>query len=436
MDMNSALFSRRNRRPYRRSDEASDDLEHVATQVAYSAVDSENSDGTPVSGKVGMVSLKQPEEAPRMMVQLADKVGEVKPRPPLGSLLNLPTPGRNSRNPPPPPPAQAPTPTASMANCLNGLSTLPPPPLAPAAPMSALAPNVHGPLGSPMLPGPIQVSKGPEPWMTTRQPEAATSPTASPTAQPKGGYREWLQARGQHAMHRSLGTPASPLAVPPSSPSTPIGSHMVPLATVPPFPVGPVMPQMAAQVMNASSASTRMSLQIASTQPPQAAAWNVPPSEVQQQWYPQADTSSMASQAPLMIPGLCPRSSMVQEYVGQAAGFPMMDCSPQAMLDCGGQSPMVAMMGQQSPYGPSLPYSHQAPFIPGEREQVWEDPVQQMAMQAAFEISPSGRAALKGNLSHEEMMAALMPSNQYGPGLDKEELAWQLKAAAPCCYDD
>lgn len=433
--MSSAMLSRRNRRQNRRSDEAADDLEQVATQVAYSAVDSENSDGTPVGGKVGTVSLKQSEELPRMMVQLADKVGDVKPRPPLGSLLNLPTPGRNSRNHPPPPPAAAPTPTASMANCLNGFSTLPPPP----APLSALmsapptyAPNVHGPIGAmlpgPATPGPIQVSKGPEPWMSTRQPEAANSPIASSS---KGGYREWLQARGQQAMRRSVGTPASPMAVPPPSPSTLIGSQMGPLATVPPFPVGPVMPQLATPVVHATSASSRVPMPIASTQPPQAAAWNVP-SEVSQQWYPQQDVSSMAAQAPLMIPGLCPRS----EYAGQAAGFPMMDCcSPQAMLDCVGQSPMVGLMGQQSPYDSNLPYHHQAQFIPCDREQVWEEPMQQMAIQPTFEISPSGRA-LKGNLSHEEMMAALIPSNQFGPGLNKEELALQLKAAVPCCYDD
>jgi hypothetical protein len=446
------MLARRNRRPNRRSD-ASDDLEHVATQVAYSAVDSENSDGTPVGGKAGTVILKQHEEGTRMMVQLADKVGDVKPRQPLGSLLNLPTPGRNSRNPPPPPPAQAPTPTASMANCLNGLSTLPPPPLAPAVPMTApptYSPNVHGPHLSappimsamlPATPGPIQVSKGPEPWMATRQPEAASSPVATPAAQTKGGYREWLQARGQQAMHRSLGTPASPMAVPPPSPSTPMGSPMVPLATVPPFPVGPVMPQMAAPVVNASSASNRVPLPIASTSPPQAGAWNVQCPEVQQQWYPQAEASPMSAQAPLMIPGLCPRGSMVQDYVGQASsispqGFPMMDCSPQAMLECGGQSPMVAMMGQQPPYGSSLSYCHQAPFIPAEREQVWEDSMQQMGMQPTFEISPSARETSKGNLSHEEMMAALMPLNQYGPGLNKEQLAQQLKAAAPCVYDD
>jgi len=156
------------------------------------------------------------------------------------AIFQLPTPGRSGRNPPPPPPSEPPTPTANMHGAPFGM---PPPPAAPPTAPPSMPPAVPGAASSsatavavaPHVPAPANAPLANAPKM----PEAQAS---------KGNYREWLQARGQQAMNRSLNNgpngqsptaspcPASPLATTVSG-SYPGMSHPVPCSSpLPPMP--------------------------------------------------------------------------------------------------------------------------------------------------------------------------------------------------------
>mmetsp|Transcript_20338 Transcript_20338/g.36330 ORF Transcript_20338/g.36330 Transcript_20338/m.36330 type:complete len:454 (+) Transcript_20338:67-1428(+) len=453
--MSASVASRRGRtgRVGRRS--TSDDLEEVATQVAQASLDSENGEESPMAGQVAMNSQLKNMATPDLKLTAASN-----------AIFQLPTPGRSGRNPPPPPPSEPPTPTANMNGSLVGLSTMPPPPAAPpASPPTAppsMPPAVCGAQAPPAVPGAPHVAA---PRNAPTVPDAPHAQGAS-----KGNYREWLQARGQQAMSRSLnqtpgplGTqsptaspcPASPLATTIASTNYPGMSHPLPCST----PLPP-MPSMRMSQPLPQTAPVQPSPQ----QAPPSQNWGVPCAEMQQPWYPQPEMPPQQNQGPPMIPGLCPRGG-VMDCAGQqspmSGDYQMMGCSPQVMGECNMQSPASAFMaGQQSPFGGQMsPYNQQVlpqdfsmgqlpvngwPEDPVQMQQMPQpDPMQmvntQMPPQQA--ISPSscqpqlppfpGR-----DMSHEEMMATVIPAAAYG--LDREQLAHQLRAAAQCIdsYED
>mmetsp|Transcript_19538 Transcript_19538/g.31243 ORF Transcript_19538/g.31243 Transcript_19538/m.31243 type:complete len:504 (-) Transcript_19538:162-1673(-) len=491
----SSAATRRHRRViHRPSSSAADDLEEVATQVAHASLDSETGEESPFgSHQVALAaSLKQavssdagfrstPIGASDMKVD-----GALQTLPP-SSLFHLPTPGRNSRNPPPPPPAEPPTPPAAMAGAMNGFfgSVLPPPPAGPPAspptkppsappvmpPGACAAPSAPAPSSSAFSPGCAPISpKGPEPW-------GLSDAAASQAPQSKGGYREWLQARGQQAMTRSLHTPngpsgspvGSPLAhspLPPASPlATTIASSVAggPLACYPgtstAAPCVGVVPPMPNMRMG------QPPVPLAPLQPPQASSqWGMPSpcGDMMQQWYPQVQTAEMhpammGSQVPPMIPGLCRANSGMMGDCGQqspSSADAYQQMMGQAMMcDLSGHqssASQVAMMsGQQSQYGASQqsqvmsPFGHsQVQMMPGDcgagqhMQQFsmggWvEDPQQQMQLPQMQQpiAAPSGICQeFDRRLSHQEMMATVMPWT--ASGMSSEQLAEQLRAAA------
>jgi len=137
--------------------------------------------------------------------------------------------------------------------------------------------------------------------------------------------------------------------------------------------------------------------------------------------------------------------------------YQMMGCNPQVMGDCNGMSPAnFGLAGQQSPFaGQMSPFGQQVQLPPADfsmGQVPWEDPMQMQHMPQPDpmqivsaplppqQISPSNcqqmQPGLLRDLSHEEMMATVIPAAAYG--LDREQLAQQLRAAAQCIdsYED
>lgn len=160
----------RSRNSRRGTRHATKDLAEVAMQVAQAGFDDE------------VAEAERHEEMPKPTIIESMKAG-IK-LDPAALLLRLPTPARTGTSkavqlPSPPPPAPAPAPaSAPLVAPLTQAPAQPPtaPPSQPPAEVSGAAAGF----------------KGPEPWSASAQMQRSS-----------GGYREFLQARGQHAMQRS-----------------------------------------------------------------------------------------------------------------------------------------------------------------------------------------------------------------------------------------
>lgn len=410
----------RNRQARRGSRRAHRELAEVATKVAHAAVEGDAGERCP--------------EAPFLPGQCA--VGEV-PEPVMPLAATTPAPPLLPPVLPPAalqPPAALPTideekrlgaAASKKASAAEGPAR---------SPAHAVLTKVPTPVRSPKamdLPndttprsqggGPVDSSRfsmpsparGPEPW-------GLQAPAASVAA--KGGYREWLQARGQQAMQRSLlqgSSPANrtqasvpPPAHPPSAPAPCPGAVSGVLSSLGAPPAAPAAPPQ-----------------------PQMVTWGVAGDLQMQQWFgaPNVEMSPMGGQqAPLGFGG-CGQQSLVLPGCGQQ--------SPLAFSSACQQSAGAPMSGQQSPMAYSA-CGQQAslPFTGGNCQQGMATPIASQQSPIAFggicqqNIGvPSGQQTPK-ECNQSELMAALMPGSLSG--MDGEQLAAQLRAAAPCCYDD
>lgn len=310
-------------------------------QVAQAAVDGEVSEESPVMEKFAA-------EAPPPSAVLSN-IGDSKvlsnngPKlDPAALLLRLPTPARGEASAA----VQLPSPTPTT--------------LAPIAPPMAEAPAAASP-------------KGPEPWGLPA--EAATAPAPSAN---KGGYREFLQARGQQAMQRSS-------QMPPLVPGSRLPGQA---GAVPPPPAVPAPGVAGFMPMPGSAPSPQMA-----------------------QCYA-GDMSPMSQMSPTSWYGApsfdMPPSPMMQQQV-QGMGQPFSPCmQQQSPMAQGGNSFM--MPGQQGFMTPT------------------GCPPQPACM-------PGGEQQQSRQWGQEQLQALLMPEASF---LDRDQVAQQLKAAAEAqgCYDD
>eukprot|EP00933_Yihiella_yeosuensis_P052728 TRINITY_DN5083_c0_g1_i1.p1 TRINITY_DN5083_c0_g1~~TRINITY_DN5083_c0_g1_i1.p1 ORF type:complete len:479 (-),score=179.21 TRINITY_DN5083_c0_g1_i1:257-1693(-) len=464
------------RRPVRKNSgryaQASDDLEAIANQVAFSSLDSESGD-SPAGCQVKIAASLQQEAAEK-----AAALGPIgKGAAPGSALFHLPTPGRSSRNPPPPPPAEPPvSPTGAPIIGLQHLLPPPPanPPVATAPPTAApSSPPVLPPTASPAVPAVAASTapKGPEPWM------AGAQGSESGRSASKGNYREWLQARGAQAMNRSVtGTPTAASSAPanPAVLGSPIAATSPtaaasPLATQAPTPTAaapfspffpPQQPAPVAVPPQPAAAHLAGPPQMAAAPPSQAAAahWGVPHADVhaqqQQQWYPPQPEVHAGMQVSHMMPG-----AAMPDYVGQTSpmshdGYSQM-MGPQVPMMPGQQSPYSAPYGQVQ-YMPEQPMMQQHHMMqqPAMAHQMYQQVPQQPHMaidmacpwteghfhqqQPTQQLEPAAAEAPKQgqSISHQDMMSTLMCVS--GGAMNPEQLAEQLKAAAQCAgaYED
>jgi len=253
---------------------------------------------------------------------------------------------------------------------------------------------------------------GPEPWGL---PDASLPPI--PQHATKAGYREWLQARGQMAMQRSLGSTARPqhsTTTVSLSEASGQSSHMpapLPLASALPGPASPV---------NWGNMQGDMQLQWFSTGVPSQDVTPVVAGAAQQP----ALGFGMCSQPTLMLPGTGAQSAQV--YGPPTPVATPMSCSQASPMSShmafAGCHPSTPVSGHPSaahfsffPQGPETPISGQqellAPVAPQQ------------------ELLPPQEGC-----EQEQLMAAVMPEGFSG--LDNETIAQRLRAAAPCSYDD
>mmetsp|Transcript_100856 Transcript_100856/g.200363 ORF Transcript_100856/g.200363 Transcript_100856/m.200363 type:complete len:356 (+) Transcript_100856:58-1125(+) len=233
---------------------------------------------------------------------------------------------------------------------------------------------------------------GPEPWGL---PDASLPPVLQPGA--KAGYREWLQARGQMAMQRSLGGTARP-PLPSTAP--------LPLAAVTPGPTSPV-------------------------------SWGGMQGDVQLQWYsapaPSPEMSPVAAgagQQPALGFGVCSQPQLMLPGCSQSSvAFGCPQQSPMTSVGSGLQGTTV--YNQQTPVASPVACSQASPMA------------SHMAFGGCLPSSPAPETpvavqqevlAPNENSEQEQLMAAVMPEGFSG--LDKETIAQRLRAAAPCSYDD
>lgn len=244
---------------------------------------------------------------------------------------------------------------------------------------------------------------GPEPWGL---PDPLQPPTPNHGA--KAGYREWLQARGQMAMQRSLGGTARP-----PLPSTATGQAnsvpaTLPLAAVTPGPTSPVS----------------------------CSPWGGMQGDVQLQWYG-APTASpemspctpgagaaplgfgVCNQTQLMLPG-CSQTSVAFGCPQQSPMTPVGGGMPSAQV-YNPQTPVASSMACSSPMASHMAFGGCLPPTPAP-----ETPI--AAQQEILLPTPTE------NNEQEQLMAAVMPEGFSG--LDKETIAQRLRAAATCTYED
>mmetsp|Transcript_43057 Transcript_43057/g.82540 ORF Transcript_43057/g.82540 Transcript_43057/m.82540 type:complete len:382 (+) Transcript_43057:63-1208(+) len=250
---------------------------------------------------------------------------------------------------------------------------------------------------------------GPEPWGL---PDASLPPVLQPGA--KAGYREWLQARGQLAMQRSLGgnarnQPSSAAA----GQASPVPAQLQ-LATAAPGPSSPVswgnmQGDMQLQWFSTPAPTPEMSPVAAGTGQSSALGFGV------------------CNQSPLMLPG-CPQTP-VGYGCPQQTSMPTMSSGP----------PSAPVYGPQTPVGSPLAASHMAfAGCPP------STPVSNHPSAAHFSFFPQGPETAiaaqqelvppQESCEQEQLMAAVLPDDFSG--LDKETIAQRLRAAAPCSYDD
>lgn len=258
---------------------------------------------------------------------------------------------------------------------------------------------------------------GPEPWGL---PDASLPPTPQHGA--KAGYREWLQARGQMAMQRSLGSTARPQ----HSSTAPGQSSHVPV----PLPLATAVPGPAPSV-NWGSMQGDMQLQWFS---PAAASQDLTPVGAGAAQQP-ALGFGVCSQPTLMLPG-CPQTPVANGCLQQSL------TGPQSAQVYGPPTPVATPMGcsQASPMAfagchPSTPVSshpstaHYSFFPQGP-----ETPVAGQQELLAPIVPQQDLLPPQEDCEQEQLMAAVMPEGFSG--LDKETIAQRLRAAAPCSYDD
>eukprot|EP00931_Biecheleriopsis_adriatica_P089064 TRINITY_DN63253_c0_g1_i1.p1 TRINITY_DN63253_c0_g1~~TRINITY_DN63253_c0_g1_i1.p1 ORF type:complete len:374 (-),score=99.50 TRINITY_DN63253_c0_g1_i1:212-1333(-) len=241
-------------------------------------------------------------------------------------------------------------------------------------------------------------------------------------SQPQPSYREWLQARGQQAMQRTITggsaamSPAASVASPTASPhngqilsSLPPGQAALP--ALPPLPL--------------SAPASDPMVSWGHVQPP----LRQPPLQQQLQQPPM-------QQPPLQQPW-CPTPGLDMQYAptGHMGPYPQpvqAPALPPAALAhvppleeaCGQQSPMMSMM---SPCG--MAPSMNGDMMCGQLTPSTAAPSPLAPPAAQMAISHPGLE----RWSQEEVVAQLMPGIL---GMDKQQLAQQLRDAAECVYDD
>jgi len=276
--------------------------------------------------------------------------------------------------------------------------------------------------------GSAGVALGPEPWGL---PDSSSLPLAHQHGA-KAGYREWLQARGQIAMQRSLGSTARPQH---SATAPGQGSHMpapLPLASAVPGPSSPV---------NWGNMQGDMQLQWFSAAAPSQDMTPVAAGAAQQQ----ALGFGVCSQQPLMLPG-CPQTPVANGGCLQQSPMQPVGTGPQSAQVYGPQTPVATPMGcsQASPMASHMAFAGCHPSTP----------VSGHPSAAHYSFFPQGpETPVAGQLEllapvapqqelippqegceQEQLMAAVMPEGFSG--LDKETIAQRLMEAAPCSYDD
>lgn len=217
-------------------------------------------------------------------------------------------------------------------------------------------------------------ARGPEPW-------GAADVAA------KGGYREWLQARGQQAMQRSLmqGAPGARQQGAPSPPVSPAACPAV------------------AGVLAAPAAGPQVHLQrwfgaggleLSPANSPQSAV-------------------AFSSRPPVLLPG---------------TASPLSYAAPAAPLN-----------GQPSPLGfgalsqPTLTY-HSSTAPTAAFGVPTQPPTPTMASNWPEGSAAAAQQSGQKECNQEELMALLTPGGLNG--LDSIQLAAQLRAVAPCSYED
>lgn len=247
----------------------------------------------------------------------------------------------------------------------------------------------------------------------------------SPT-QPQPSYREWLQARGQQAMQRTMTgggsnmSPAASVASPTASPHTgQILSSLPPgqaaLPPCPPLPMSapagpdPMMPwghvQPPLRQPPLQQLPPQPPMQPQMHQPPMQQPWCPSPGGLDMPYAPAGHMGAYQQPAPTLPPSALARVPPLEEA-------------------CGQQSPMMSMM---SPCGMAPPMNGGdlmcGPLTPSTAAPSPVAPATQLA------IPPFAGE----RWSQEEVVAQLMPGIL---GMDKQQLAQQLRDAAECVYDD
>jgi len=256
--------------------------------------------------------------------------------------------------------------------------------------------------------GSAGVALGPEPWGLQ---DSSSLPLAHQHGA-KAGYREWLQARGQIAMQRSLGSTARPQH---SATAPGQGSHMpapLPLASAVPGPSSPV---------NWGNMQGDMQLQWFSAAAPSQDMTPVAAGAAQQQ----ALGFGVCGQQPLMLPGGCLQSPMQPVGTG-----------PQSAQVYGPQTPVATPMGcsQASPMASHMVSGHPSAAHYSFFPQGPETPVAGQLELLAPVVPQQELIPPQEGCEQEQLMAAVMPEGFSG--LDKETIAQRLMEAAPCSYDD
>jgi hypothetical protein len=263
-------------------------------------------------------------------------------------------------------------------------------------------------------------AKGPEPWNH--------SSTASQPGQ-RGGYRELLQLRGQQAMQRSL---KQGLVNRTTAQASPSGGTASPVSQMPSQASPPAMPW--------SPAAAASGLQL-------------------QQWLGAQALVSSATQQPQMVPGCgqqlplvfggCPQTPTPSPVAGQQSPGAFASC-PQQQLVFGACHQLTPSTGSQASPATfsdcsqgSTPLAGQQMLGFGDCSQgttpvAGQQPQQLVGFadlvhghQQAF--APDCTQGSASSSGQQELMATLMPDASC---FNREQIAEQLRAAVPCCYDD
>lgn len=245
-----------------------------------------------------------------------------------------------------------------------------------------------------------QGARGQEPW-------GAGENFAAPQTQ-KGGYREWLQARGQQAMQRTFGPGQNASARPPM----PIAAGQ----------------QGATGIMEALTAPSS-----------QVTSWGSPNDMPMQQCY----GTSALDLSPMMYDSSSPHLSYQQGSVTpvNCQQTQQLTFFPGSTTPVNSQQAPISFFGcQQGPPTPPM-----TPMAAMGFNACQQPPLPSVNSQANFSTCPQEPPALvnddqiiktcsSNSLSQEDLIATVMPE---AFALDREQIAQQLRAAADSCvYED